>query len=49
MQLAMELVCVTLDAGMSGAVALAGFFVISLEKWFWRQKHVSSDGRETTG
>jgi magnesium-transporting ATPase (P-type) len=37
------------DWGMSGAVALAGFFVISLEKWFWRQKQVDSDAREWTG
>jgi hypothetical protein len=34
---------------MSGAVAPAGFFVISLEKWFWRKKQVSSDAREWTG
>jgi magnesium-transporting ATPase (P-type) len=36
------------DWGMSGAVALAGFFVISPEKWFWRQKEVSSDAGEWT-
>lgn len=35
------------DWGMSGAVALAGLFVISLEKWFWRQKEVSSEARRT--
>ena len=33
---------------MSGAVSLAGFFVISLEKWFWRQKAISSEARERT-
>ncbi len=35
---------------MSGAVALAGFIISSLEKWFWRQKGKnSSEVRETTG
>ena len=36
------------DWGMSGAVALAGFLVISLEKWFWRRRAVSSEARERT-
>lgn len=31
------------DWAMSGAVALAGFFIISLEKWYWREKNASSE------
>jgi len=33
------------DWALSGAVALAGFFVISLEKWFWRRKQTRKPTR----
>jgi len=32
----------TADWALSGAVALAGFLVILLEKWFWRHKQTNS-------
>lgn len=33
------------DWVLAGAVALAGFFVISLEKWFWRLKQANGAAR----
>ena len=33
------------DRVLAGAVALAGFFVISLEKWVWRLKRASKATR----
>jgi magnesium-transporting ATPase (P-type) len=33
------------DWALSGAVALTGFFVISLEKWFWRMKQARTATR----
>lgn len=36
------------DWVLSGAVALAGFLVISLEKWFWRLKQPSGRVRDPT-
>ncbi|MFW5927441.1 MAG: cation-translocating P-type ATPase, partial [Wenzhouxiangella sp.] len=38
------------DWGMSAAVALAGFFIISIEKWYWRRKaHSDSENNATPG
>lgn len=36
------------DWVLSGAVALAGFFVILLEKWIWRLKHAAKAARGET-